>query len=233
MREQIADIMRHCAPHFEWVRLDGTEARTTFATYDRDKYLFLQAHLAQAIPELEGRCVIADLPATGALLASAQRVFVHRDEDDWERITYLEMRPADGASARLVVSSMREIHAISSIPWDVTIRPTKDAIDEFVAFRRIMAKAHHKRFTPQTENGTLYLAVGDPHEPVHGRMAFATDVLPAAMPTASFDIKHMTTVLRTTLTDETEVRINRQGVIAIVARTHHAHYTYYLRGRPI
>src|ERR1700712_4425803 len=144
MREQIADIMRHCAPHFDWVRLDGTEARTTFATCDRDNDLFLQAHLAQAIPELEGRCVIADLPATGALLASAQRIFVHRDEDDWERITYLEMRPADGGSARVVVSSMREFPVIRSFPWDLTIRPTKNAIDEFAAFGRIMAKADHK-----------------------------------------------------------------------------------------
>jgi hypothetical protein len=64
-------------------------------------------------------------------------------------------------------------------------------------------------------------------------MAFATDVVPAAMPLASFDIKHMTAILQTTLTDEAEVRVSGRGVIVIVARTHHAHYAYYLRGRPV
>ncbi len=48
-------------------------------------------------------------------------------------------------------------------------------------------------------------------------MAFATDVVPAAMPLASFDIKHMTAILQTTLADEAEVRVSGSGVIVIVA----------------
>src|SRR5271154_3753081 len=99
MRETLSDMVRHVAPHFDKVKVTGTEDSTKIEAGTEDKQLFLVAQFKVSIPEFSGEFGIGSLGLLKGLLdfpsykTDEAKFRVHRAiREEAERVSEFEFR---------------------------------------------------------------------------------------------------------------------------------------------
>ncbi len=243
MKETLVDMVRHVAPHFETVKVTGTESDTKIEAFTEDKDLFLVAHLKQPIPEFLGEFGIKDLSLLKGLLEFSSyktdeaKFKIHRTERDGnEFVAEFEFRDRNGSGTRFRTMSAKmvgEQAKIASITWDLTVTPTKAKVGEISQLASLLSKVDGM-FGLKVENDTLYMTIGGNSEVTHAAtIALAEDVNSKLLNSSTwlYNTSNFLSILKNAGNDSSTVSFCSRGVIAISIESACGTYTYYIRGK--
>ena len=241
MKHILMDIVKQTSPHFDKVRVTGTDTGTTVEAYSEDKMLFLVAELKEAVPEFKGQFGINSLPILNGLLnvptykTDEAKFAVRRNErDGQEYVSEFEFRDKDGANVRFRTMNPKLVGdqaKIANIPWDISVPLSKSKITEVVQLAGLLASATEGNFGLRVEGGTLFLTLGRKSAASHtGSVALATEVegqVPAS--NTVFKVPQFLAVLKNVGNHPCTVRFSQKGVGGVRVETEHGTYNYYMR----
>jgi hypothetical protein len=241
LRNQLTDVVRQVAPLFKKIKVTGDADSTKIEAMDDDKILFLNATLKQPVPEFIGEFGIGSLSLLSGLLNFASyktddaKLLVHRSEVG-DHVGEFEFRDKRGGFTRFKTMNPRLVEQpqIANIKWHVTVAPTKATVTELSQLASHLSEVD-SMFGVMVENHTLFVTIGGGASGTHtSSVALATEVEEAfSAPSATYNTKHLLSVLKNAGPNPSEVRFSERGVAGITVETEYGTYNYFLRAKPI
>ena len=237
----LIDLVRQAAPHFDRVRIVGTEDTTKAEAYTDDKNLFLFADLKTVVPDLSGEFGLGNLPLLRGLLdfasykADSAKFQVRRmARDGFDHVAELEFADATGGHTRFKTINPRMMGdraSITQVTWGSPIAPSKAKLTEVIQLTGMLSQVD-QHFSVSHANRTLFLTIGGKGASSHNAtVALATDVASGPLPTKQvFRAAHFLAVLKNAGNLPCLIRFAEEGLCEISIETEHGLYVYTLRG---
>lgn len=240
MRDTIADVVKQTIGLAPTIKITGTAEDTRIQGLDENKTVFIDAHLREALPELQGQFGMTNLPLLRGLLDFASYrtdkgafTVKRRVIDGVETVEQLEFRDGNGAGADFRCMSadrVPEQAEIKNVAWDITVVPNKAKIAEFQQLSSLYAEVD-KNFGAKTENGNLLFFFGDDNSSTHrASMVFESEIGGALNAGLQWSAAQFLQILKLA-GPECRVRITGRGVLCVEAETAFGSYKYYLRAQ--
>lgn len=237
-KDTIQDLVKNVTStgFFDKVKITAGKKETVIEALEKDKQVILKGRTLLPVDGWQGEFGLANLSLLGSIAGDSE--FTHKDSS-LELITqqkggvdvpselHYTNRSKSFIAYRFVAKELVPDQPKYNEPnWDVTIKPTKSAIQQFNWAAGSLG-SYEQYFIPKTVDGVLKFFIGeDGAASQRGGVVFATDVQGEFDSNHKWQIQMVTQVLKLVSEADAELKLSAKGALQLNINTGIAEYKY-------